>query len=336
MRGPEGGFYSALDADSEGVEGRFYVWRLGELEELLGEDADAAIRWLGVTEEGNFVDPHHPEPGLNVLTDRNAPASRPDADTRGRIRARLLEARAARTRPGLDDKRLTSWNALMIAALADAGAVLDEPRYLEAAELCAEFVLRELRERSPAGGPKPSRQHEPTAMGATKPRQLLRTYSEGQAHIGGYLEDHAFLLEALIVLFETTCEERWLNEARALAEQTIERFADPERGGFFSTPSDGEELIARRKDLEDSPIPSGASSAAMGLLRLAQITGEESYEHHALGVLRLLHEIAPRHPGAFGHLLQSLQLHLSPAAGLACAVPAARSTAAGSASTPPA
>ncbi len=313
MRGPEGGFYSALDADSEGVEGRYYVWRAGELREVLGEDADAAIRWLGVSEEGNFVDPHHPEPGLNVLTDRS-PGPPPDTATRERIRARLLETRAGRTRPGLDDKRLTSWNALMIAALADAGAVLDEPRYLDAAEQCAQFILHELRDGE---------------------GRLLRTYSEGHAHIGGYLEDYAFLLEALIVLFEATCEERWLTEARTLAEQTIAGFADPERGGFFSTPTDGEQLIARRKELDDSPIPSGASSATLGLLRLAQITGEEAYERHALGVLRLLHEIAPQHPSSFGHLLQALELHLSPAAALACAVPPARS-AAGYRQTPPA
>jgi uncharacterized protein YyaL (SSP411 family) len=352
MRGPEGGFYSALDADSEGVEGRYYVWRAGELKDLLGEDADAAIGWLGVTEQGNFVDPHHPEPGLNVLTDRSGDAQpeemrgppaigrpdsidRSDAATRERIRVRLLQDRADRTRPGLDDKRLTSWNALMIAALADAGSVLDEPRYLDAAEQCAEFILRELREPSTAGAAEPGR-HEPTAPGGAGPGCLLRTYSEGRAHIGGYLEDYAFLLEALIVLFEATCEEHWLTEARALAEQTIERFADPERGGFFSTPADGEELIARRKELDDSPIPSGASSAALGLLRLAQITGEESYERHALGVLRLLHEIAPQHPSSFGHLLQALELHLSPAAALACAVPPARSAAAGSSQTPPA
>jgi uncharacterized protein YyaL (SSP411 family) len=304
MRGPEGGFYSALDADSEGVEGRFYVWTVKELEDVLGADADAAMRWLGVSEAGNFVDPHHPEPGLNVLTDRAPAASRPAAETRERIRAQLLEARAARTRPGLDDKRLTSWNALMIAALADAGAVLGGDaglRYLDAAERCAEFVLRELRDGE---------------------GRLLRTYSEGRARIGGYLEDYAYTVEALVVLFEATCAERWLTEARALADQTIERFADPDRGGFFSTASDGEALIARRKDLEDSPIPSGASSAAVGLLRLAQLTGETRYEQHAVGVLRLLYEIAPRHPAAFGHLLQALQLHLSPAAGLACAVPA--------------
>jgi uncharacterized protein YyaL (SSP411 family) len=335
MRGPEGGFYSALDADSEGVEGRFYVWRAEELRQLLGADADAAVDWLGVSEEGNFVDPHHPEPGLNVLTDRGGDTradgmnpdgtrrpggmSRPDAATRERIRARLLQAREERIRPGLDDKRLTSWNALMIAALADAGAVMggeDGARYLDAATHCAEFVLRELRDEE---------------------GRLLRTYSEGRAHIGGYLEDHAFLLEALVVLFEATCAERWLTEARALADQTIERFADPARGGFFSTPSDGEELIARRKDLEDSPIPSGASSAAMGLQRLAQLTGETRYERHAVGVLRLLHEIAPRHPTSFGHLLQALQLHLSPAEGLACQVPGAQSaaTSSGDATTTP-
>ncbi len=335
MRGPEGGFYSALDADSEGVEGRYYVWRVAELREVLGADADAAIRWLGVSEEGNFVDPHHPEPGLNVLTDRS-PAPLPDAATRERIRARLLKARAGRTRPGLDDKRLTSWNALMIAALADAGSVLDEPRYLDAAKQCAEFILRELREPSTTGEAEPPRQHDPTAAEKAEPRRLLRTYSEGCAHIDGYLEDYAFLLEALIVLFEATCEERWLTEARALAEQTIARFADPERGGFFSTPADGEELIARRKELDDSPIPSGASSAARGLLRLTQITGEESYVRHALGVLRLLHEIAPQHPSSFGHLLQALELHLSPAAALACAVPPARSAATGTSQTPPA
>jgi uncharacterized protein len=360
MCGPEGGFYSALDADSEGVEGRFYVWRTQELKEILGADADTAIGWLGVSEQGNFVDPHHPEPGLNVLTDRSGRGTQPeglgqpdgmsdhstlgrpdsigqlDAATRERIRARLLEARAGRTRPGLDDKRLTSWNALMIAALADAGSVLDEPRYLDAAKRCAEFILRDLREPAPAGRAEPAPGHKLPATREAEPRRLLRTYSEGRAHIGGYLEDYAFLLEALIVLFEATCDERWLTEARALAAQTIARFADPERGGFFSTPADGEELIARRKELDDSPIPSGASSAALGLLRLAQITGEESYEHHALGVLRLLHEIAPSHPSSFGHLLQALQLHLSPAAALACAVPPARSAATGSPRTPPA
>ncbi len=307
MRGPEGAFYSALDADSEGVEGRFYVWTQAQLRELLGADADVAIAWLGVTEQGNFEDPHHPGtqrealgPGLNVLQDRGP---RPEPAVRERIRETLLGARAARVRPGLDDKRLTSWNALMISALADAGAALSEPRYLDAARACAEFLLTEMRDED---------------------GRLLRSYNAGQAKIGAYLEDHAYLLEALIVLFETTCEERWYLEAVALAEQTVQRFADPERGGFFSTASDSEPLIARRKDLEDSPIPSGASSAALGLLRLAQLGGSEEFERQAVSVLLLLQQIAPRHPAAFGHLLQALHWHFAPARPIACAVPTSR------------
>jgi uncharacterized protein YyaL (SSP411 family) len=314
MRGPEGGFYSALDADSEGVEGRYYVWTLAELRTVLGEDADAAIAWLGATEQGNFSDPHHPEPGLNVLSDREHEhfTATLDAETRERIRTRLLAARDARVRPGLDDKRLTAWNALMICALAETGAQLrDTPvegveaarsqALLDAACGCAQFVLEELRDER---------------------GRLLRSYNDGQAKIGAYLEDHAFLLEAMVVLFETTCEERGFEHATALADELIARFSDAERGGFFSTAADQQPLIARRKDLEDSPIPAGASSAAMGLLRLAQLTGDERYERHAVSVLRLLHEIAPRHPAAFGHLLQVMHWYLSPARPIACAVPA--------------
>ena len=300
MRGPEGGFYSALDADSEGVEGRFYVWTLAELRDALGKDAEAAIAWFGATELGNFVGaggPQFPAPGLNVLGDRGR---HPDENARARIRARLLEARERRVRPGLDDKRLTAWNALMITALAEAGAALEESRYTEAAIACAEFILRDLRDGN---------------------GRLLRTYNDGEAKLGGYLEDHAFLLEALLALFETTCEERWFTEATALADTLIARFADPENGGFYSTAADGEALIARRKDLEDSPIPAGGSSAAIGLLRLSELTGEPEYERQGLGVLALLRDIAPRHPTAFGHLLQALHWRLSPARPIACAVP---------------
>ncbi len=173
---------------------------------------------------------------------------------------------------------------------------------------CAEFVLRDLRDEQ---------------------GRLLRTYNDGQAKIGAYLEDHAYLLEALLVLFETTCDERWFTEALTLADETIERFADPERGGFFSTAADQQPLIARRKDLEDSPIPAGGSSAAMGLLRLSQLTGEERYERHAVSVLRLLAEIAPRHPSSFGHLLQAMHWYLSPARAIACAVPGRAQSSAG-------
>jgi uncharacterized protein YyaL (SSP411 family) len=321
MRGPEGGFYSALDADSDGVEGRFYVWTVAELEDVLGADADAAIRWLGASGEGNFLDPHHPEPGLNVLEDRGP---RPDASTRERIRARLLEARGKRTRPGLDDKRLTSWNALTISALAEAGAHLgtgspagaDRQQatnqrqladrggaYLTAAIECAEFVLRDLRDGE---------------------GRLLRTYSGSEAKISAYLEDYSFLLEALIALFEASCEERWLTEATMLADELIDRFSDEENGGFFSTAVDGEELIARRKELEDSPIPAGGSSAAMGLLRLAQLTGEERYERASAGAIDLLKAIAPRHPTSFGHMLQAMHWSLVPMRPISCPLPARR------------
>jgi uncharacterized protein YyaL (SSP411 family) len=292
MRGPEGGFYSALDADSDGVEGRFYVWSVEQLRHTLSADTEAAIRWLGASERGNFVDPHHPEPGLNVLEDRGP---RPDEQTRARIRERLLDVREQRTRPGLDDKRIASWNALMISALAEAGGL-----YLDAAVACAEFVLGDLRDER---------------------GRLLRSYNDGEAKIGAYLEDYAFLLEALIALFEAGCEERWLTEATALADELIERFSDPGHGGFFSTASDGEQLIARRKELEDSPIPAGGSSAAMGLLRLAQLTGEQRYARESARAIALLQTIAPRHPGAFGHMLQAMHWSLAPPRPIACEVP---------------
>ena len=311
MRGPEGGFYSARDADSEGVEGRFYVWRVAELEEALGEDATAAIAWLGAGREGNFADPHHPEPGLNVLTARGP---EPDEPSRQRIRARLLEVRSERVAPALDEKRLTSWNALMIIALAETGAALAANpvegvpaqtggELLEAAVACAEFIQGQLRDEQ---------------------GRLLRTYNDGRAKIGAFLEDHAYMLEASIALFEATCQERWFELALELADETIERFADPQNGGFFSTAADQQQLIVRRKDLEDSPIPAGASSAAMGLLRLAQLTGDEGYERHGASVLALLAEIAPRHPAAFGHLLQAMHWHLARARPIACAVPAVK------------
>ncbi|HEV2787711.1 MAG TPA: thioredoxin domain-containing protein, partial [Solirubrobacteraceae bacterium] len=280
MTGPEGAFYSALDADSEGVEGKFYVWSLAELREVLGDDAEAAIIWFGASERGNFE-------GANILESRGA---EPAPEVRERIRAALLERRSQRIRPGLDDKRLTAWNALMISALAEAGAVLERDDYLAAARLAATFVLDEMR---------------------TEDGRLLRSYNAGEAKLNAYLEDHAFLLEALITLYEATFEARWFHAARELADTIIERFGDAERGGFFQTASDHEQLVTRRKEIDDSPIPSGQSSAAFGLLRLAALTGEARYEQAAVGVLQLFGDLLRRSPLAFGHLLQALDFHLA-------------------------
>jgi uncharacterized protein YyaL (SSP411 family) len=278
MRGAEGGFCAALDADSEGVEGKFYAWTLAELREVLGPSlADQAIAYFGASERGNF------ERGLNVLEARG-----PEPQGLEEIRRKLYEARSQRVRPGLDDKRLTAWNALMISALAEAGAALEEQEYIDAAGGCASFLLSELRDGE---------------------GRLLRSWKDGHARLDAYLEDHAFLLEALITLYEATFEVRWYREAVALADELLERFEDRERGGFFTTPDDHDQLPVRRKDLEDSPIPSGNSAAASGLLRLALLSGDGKYERHALGVLRLLLPLALRHPLAFGHLLRAADFY---------------------------
>ncbi|MGN6189179.1 MAG: thioredoxin domain-containing protein [Conexibacter sp.] len=282
MRGPQGGFASALDADSEGVEGKFYVWTPAELRAAIGEEGltEIALAHWGVTEAGNFE-------GRSILVRAGSDDDPPELPE---IKRRLMAARDQRVWPGRDDKRLTSWNALMVSALAQTGAVLERVDYLDAARACADFLLRELR--TPDG-------------------RLLRTWKAGRAHLAGYLEDHAFLLEALLTLYEATFEPHWFVEARALADVTIAHFADDERGGFFSTADDHEQLVARRKDLEDTPIPSGNSAMALGLLRLARLTGEAAYEERARGTIALLHPIAARHPLAFAHLLQAVDFLLA-------------------------
>jgi uncharacterized protein len=280
MRGPEGGFCSALDADSEGVEGKFYVWTLDELRAALGDDGLSrdAVAFFGATEGGNFE-------GVNVLEGRGpVPGRLTD------IQAALLAARAERVRPGLDDKRLTSWNALMISALAQAGAALERADYLAAAAACAEFLLSDMRDSD---------------------GRLLRTWKDGRAHIDAYLEDHAYLLEALLTLYEATFDPRWYAEARAIADTMIERFADDEHGGFFTTAADHRQGFARQKDLDDSPTPSGGASAAFGLLRLARLSGDFEYERRALDVLRVRAPIVGEHPHGFGHVLQALDFYLA-------------------------
>ncbi len=283
MRGPEGGFYSALDADSEGEEGRFYVWTPEEIRAVLGSEAPPVLDFYGVTEAGNFE-------GRNILHLAGG-VDAPEPDGLAEARRELYEARARRVRPGLDDKRLAAWNALMAGALAEVGAALGREDYLDAARACAEFVLRDLRDSE---------------------GRLLRTYKDGEARLNAYLEDHAFLLEALLTLYEATFEPRWFEEAQALAETTIERFGDPERGGFFSTSDDHEQLIARRKEIGDHPIPSGNSAAALGLLRLEALTAERRYGEWAAGVPRLFAKAATGRPDAFADLLRALDFDLAP------------------------
>jgi uncharacterized protein YyaL (SSP411 family) len=217
-------------------------------------------------------------------------------------RRALLAQREQRVMPGLDDKRLCSWNALMLSALADAGAAMGREEYLDAARGCARFIAEEMHD---ADG------------------RLLRTWKDGRGRLNAYLEDHALLLEGLLRLYEATLEQRWFDAARSTADAMIERFADPELGGFFTTSHDHEQLIARRKDLDDHPIPSGNSSAAVGLLRLAALTGERSYEDHGVGVLRMLSRAAVAHPNSFGHTLLALDFHLSPTREIALVAPAA-------------
>jgi uncharacterized protein YyaL (SSP411 family) len=298
MRGPEGGFYSAYDADSEGEEGKFYVWTPDEMRAVLesaatvgarGPDAepapldtDAILAYYGVTESGNFE-------GKNILhlADGAAEPAPAGLDT---ARTALLADRAERVPPGLDDKRLCSWNALAIAALAEAGAVLGRPDYLDAAAACAEFIFGSMRDEDD---------------------RLLRTYKDGRAHLNAYLEDHAFLVEALLTLYESGFDPRWFKEARALAESMIDRFGDAERGGFFTTSTDHEDLIARRKEVGDHPIPAGQSSAALGLLRLAALSGEARFTDRAAGVFALFGEPMISHPDSFAHLLRALDFHLA-------------------------
>jgi uncharacterized protein len=289
LRGPEGGFLAALDADSEGVEGKFYVWTVDDVRAAVApEDFEAAVAWLGVTQEGNFVDPHAPVSGLNVLTARGP---EPPADVRARVLEALYAARAERVRPGLDDKRLAGWNGLAIIALAEAGAVLGRDEFVSWAAEAADFVLGSMRD---ADG------------------RLLRTWKDGEGKLNAYLEDHAFLLEGLLGLYEATFDVRCFDEARTLADVILARFADGERGGFFSTSDDHEQLVVRRREIEDAPVPSGSSSAAVGLLRLAALTGESRYEEAAVSHLLLVAPFFGRHPQAFAHALLALDWIVRP------------------------
>jgi uncharacterized protein YyaL (SSP411 family) len=205
------------------------------------------------------------------------------------LRARLLAAREGRVRPGLDDKVLTSWNALMLKAFAEAGATFDRPDYLEVARRNASFLLREL----------------------VRDGRLLRTWRAGEAKLNGYLEDYAYLIEALLVLYEATFEPRWLDEAVVLADGMIELFWDAGPGVFFDTGADHEELLVRPRDIFDNATPSGGAVAALALLRLAVFTGKQQYESCAVSSIRSVREFLARMPSGFAHWLCALDFYLS-------------------------
>jgi uncharacterized protein YyaL (SSP411 family) len=275
-----GGFSSAEDADSEGVEGKFYVWTPAELEAVLGpEDAAAVADYYGVTAGGNFE-------GHSILHVARRAQPRPPAVERSRTT--LLAARDRRVRPGLDDKVLLAWNALFVATLAEAAAVLDRDDWLASARRSTGFLLRELRR--PDG-------------------RLLRSWQAGRARHLAYAEDHGALLELLVTMAEVD-DVAWLAPAREVADELLRLFLDPDDGGFFTSGADAEALVVRGKDLLDQATPAGNSLAAVGLLRLATLTGDHRYEGPAAGALRLVGAALGQHPAAFGHMLGALEWYL--------------------------
>jgi uncharacterized protein YyaL (SSP411 family) len=284
LRDPEGGFFSAEDADSEGVEGKFYCWSLAEVREVCGADADAAIAFFGVTEQGNFVDPHTGFRG-NILhaVDRHATPS----EAVERARAALFARRTRRIRPGLDDKVLLAWNALFLDALTEAASVCERADWMDAARTNARFLLRELRR---ADG------------------RFLRSW---RAPYLAYAEDYGALLEALCTLAEHD-DVAWLDDARAVADELLRLFHDDAGSAFFTTGHDAEQLIVRAKDLFDNATPSANSLGAHGLLRLAALTGETRYEAPAVEVVTLLARPASTHPTAFAHVLAAIERRVTP------------------------
>jgi uncharacterized protein YyaL (SSP411 family) len=295
LRHPDGGFFSAEDADSEGIEGKFYLWGLDEIEEVCGDAAAEVIRYFGVTANGNFVDPHTGYSG-NILHTVDRAEPRPEAVRRARVH--LFECRAQRVRPGLDDKVLLGWNALFLAALAEAAAALDRADWLDAARTNARFLLRELR-------------------GADG--RFLRSWQSeadvqpeiGRARHLAYAEDYAALANALITMAEVD-DVAWLADAREVADALIEHFVDADDGGLFVTGDDAEELIVRPKDLFDDATPSANSLAANALLRLAALTGDARYETVAIAAINAVGPVAAAHPTAFAALLLALERHLTP------------------------
>ena len=280
LRHPDGGFFSSEDADSEGVEGRFYVWTEAELRTLLGDRADEAIAWWGVTPHGNFEGDsilHRPERGVLA---RSAAVEE--------ARVILFEAREERIRPGLDDKVLTEWNALFLASLAEAAAATGRDDWLADARTAADFLLVNLRR--PDG-------------------RWLRAWQGGRPgrHLA-FAADYAALVDAFTRLAEATGEARWVAEARTVADAMLELFWDDKAGGLFTNGADDEVLITRSKDLIDNAVPSANGNGAVALLRLGALVGEGYYAQRAEDILALLAGMIGQHPTAFSRALAAADL----------------------------
>ncbi|MDQ5837675.1 MAG: thioredoxin domain-containing protein, partial [Acidobacteriota bacterium] len=292
MTDASGAFYSTQDADSEGVEGKFFVWDKAEIETLLGhEDARLFCAFYGVTEGGNFEEKNIlnvARPAAEVARELGV-SEEQLTEAVARARQILFEAREGRVKPGRDEKVITAWNALMLESFAEAAVVLEREDYRAVAERNAEFIGDSL-----------------TAAGL-----LLHVYKDGRAKHAGFLDDYAFVVSALVTLYETTGELRRLEAALRLTDKMIEEFWDEEEGGFFYNGRSGERLIVRQKDYFDNATPSGNSVAAESLLRLAALTDNEDYRRKAVNVLRLIRDAVERYPSAFGYALGALDFYLS-------------------------
>jgi uncharacterized protein YyaL (SSP411 family) len=302
MTSAEAGFFSAEDADSEGEEGKFYVWTSSELDAVLSEsDAALAATVWNLVPEGNFADessgrrnganiPHLTRP-LHEIADHLGMES-PQLERRlGAIRRTLFAAREGRIHPLKDDKVLTDWNGLMIAALARAGLVLHEARYLGAARRASDFVLEHMRRQD---------------------GRLLHRYRDGEAAVPGFLDDYAFLTWGLLELYDATLDPRILASALALQDATIELFWDEHQGGFFFTAADDERLLVRHKEVYDGAIPSGNSVAMHNLLRLSRLTGRSDLGERADRIVDAFAGQLVRQPSAHTHLLAAVTLAARP------------------------
>ncbi|HEY0083981.1 MAG TPA: thioredoxin domain-containing protein, partial [Pyrinomonadaceae bacterium] len=287
-----GAFYATQDADSEGVEGKFFVWTIQEIDELLGEaDGRIVSAYYGATAEGNFEEKNI----LNVPRPEGAVAAELNVSVEhlrevvARCKPLLYRAREKRIKPGRDEKAIAAWNGMMLTSFAEAASILERADYRRIAERNAEFMLDTLRREG----------------------ALLHVYKDGQAKHHGYLDDYACVASGLLSLYEATGTIRWLRESLALTAQMCEEFWDDAEGGFFYTSTKGERLIVRNKDFMDNATPAGNSVAAELLLRLALLTENQEYARKAVTIFRLLRDQMARYPSAFGYLLGALDFHLS-------------------------